>query len=481
MWITFLLCKQLRTYLPHIKVVSSKKMKPDKEKLWNEVLESIKVTVSPAIFSTWLNQTHLFSLRKTGKRYLAEIGCSSTFVKATIERRYFGLIQDALIKALESPSDLIFIVREKTKTQKSKSGTTKTPLFEENSIEENLIKRLTDAKIRPGFTFKNFAVSSSNQMAYAAAEAVANRPGTAYNPLFIWGGVGVGKTHLMHAIGHHLLETNIDSKIISCTGEDFTNDIVEGIRNKTTQAFRNKYRKSNALFIDDIQFIAGKDAVQNEFFHTFNAVTTAGGQIILTSDKPPGEIALLEDRLKSRFEAGLIVDIAPPDFELRCAIVQIKAAQNNIDLPIDLVHLIAGNINTARKIEGFIIRFMSELKIKGASPNEDLVMSIIGRGVGREELVKKVSPDEVIDAVCKHYSISRRAMMGRARSRMIARPRQILMYLLRTELNIPLEEVGNLLGGRDHSTIIHGVDKITSLASTDVNIREDILHIKNAI
>jgi chromosomal replication initiator protein len=345
-----------------------------KEKIWNEVLESIKVTASPAIFKTWLAQTHLSSLRKIGSRYQAEIGCGTIYVKDTIERRYFGLLQDALIKSLGNPADLTFTVKETFHLQKNSS----TPLFEDSETKEELARALANARIRPGFNFKNFAVSGTNQLAYAAALAVADKPGQAYNPLFIWGGVGVGKTHLMHAVGYKLLEKNLGAKIVSCTAEEFTNDIVQGIRNKTTQVVRDKYRKVDALFIDDIQFIAGKDKAQEEFFHSFNAVVGAGNQVILTSDRPPSETNL-EDRLTSRFEAGLTVDISEPDFELRCAIVQIKASQNNIELPIDLVHLIAGNISSARKIEGYIIRLMSELKIKGLTPNEEIVMSIIGK------------------------------------------------------------------------------------------------------
>jgi chromosomal replication initiator protein len=455
-------------------------MKPDKVQIWKEVLESVRVSVSPAIFSTWLSQTHLVSLRKIDeKRYLAEIGCPSAFIKATVEKRYFGLIQDEIIKTISLPTDLTFVVKQNPEAIISNTSAL-APLFEDRDENEEYLNKISEAKIRPGFTFEKFAVSGSNQMAHAAAEAVAGKPGESYNPLFIWGGVGVGKTHLMHAVGHKLIKNNLDTKIIVCTGEDFTNDIVEGIRNKTTQRFREKYRKAKALFIDDIQFIAGKGAVQDEFFHTFNAVTGAGGQIILTSDKPPSEITYLEDRLISRFEAGLVVDISPPDFELRCAITQIKAQEKGLELEVNHVHMIAGNIDTARKIEGFLIKLMSEVKLKNLEISEELITSLFGKGADIQERKKATSPDKIIDAVCQHYSISKRAMSGKGRSRMIARPRQILMYLLRTELNLPLEEVGNMIGGRDHSTVIHAVDTVSRLASVDVQIREDILRIKNS-
>ncbi|MEK7188535.1 MAG: DnaA/Hda family protein, partial [Patescibacteria group bacterium] len=257
----------------------------DKDRLWKEVLETIKISVSQANFGTWFIQTHISSIVKNNDRYLIQIGCSSPFVKLTIENRYFGLIQETLAKSLGLEVDLAFIVKENPKKALIEKNIP-TPLFNENP-NEDLAEAFIRAKIRQGFSFENFAVSSSNQMAWAATEAVSENPGTAYNPLFIWGGVGVGKTHLMLAVGYEILKRDPKTKVLLCTGEDFTNDIVEGIRNKTTQVFRDKYRKLKTLLVDDIQFIAGKDAVQEEFFHTFNAVTGAGGQVVLTSDKPP--------------------------------------------------------------------------------------------------------------------------------------------------------------------------------------------------
>lgn len=451
----------------------------DKKTIWNSVLESIKVSVSPAIFSTWFSQTHLSELKKVGKRWLARVGCSSPFVKTTIESRYFGLIQDSLKKELDGTCDLVFIVKDNP--DKKTKDDSPTPLFDKKEDEEDYSPYFSRARIRPGFTFDNFAVSSSNQMAWAAAEAVFKNPGSAYNPLFIWGGVGVGKTHLMNAIGHAMIHADNEIKALFCTSEVFTNGIVEGIRNKTTQNFRNKYRKLDILLIDDIQFIAGKNSVQEEFFHTFNALVGGGGQVILTSDGPPNEIAKLEERLRSRFEAGLIVDISPPDFELRCAIIQIKAKERGIEIPMDLVQFIAGNVSSARRIEGFLIRLFSEAKVKKTQITEDLVQSLFGKGVENDTQRKRVDPNEVIKAVSKHFSLGKKDLLGSSRTRPIAMPRQILMYYLRTELNLPLQEVGRLVGGRDHTTVIHAVNKIAHLASLDVQIRQDILGIKNAI
>jgi len=451
----------------------------DKESIWQEILESLKVSVSPAIFSTWFSQTHLSKIKKAGKRHAATIGCSSSFVKGTIENRYFGLIQSSLSKIVNTPVDLLFVVEE-IDSVKSKTDKTPSPLFESNN-QENLKESLLKSRVRPSFTFENYAVSSSNQMAWAAAEAVSKNLGNAYNPLFLWGGVGVGKTHLMNAVGFTVINKKPDSNVYFCSGEEFTNDIVEGIRNKTTQRFRNKYRKLDALLIDDIQFIAGKNAVQEEFFHTFNALVSAGGQIILTSDRPPSDIAKLEERLRSRFEAGLIIDITSPDFELRCAIIQIKATERSVEIPMDLVQLIAGNINSPRRIEGFLVKLSSELKLNKSTINEALIQNILGKGIEPGEQRIKATPPDLIKAVSNHFSIGKRMLLGPSRARPVAHPRQILMYLLRTHLGLPLQEVGRVVGGRDHTTVMHAVNKITLLASQDVQIRQDIMGIKNSI
>jgi chromosomal replication initiator protein len=455
--------------------------KIDKNQLWYDVLESIKVSVSTPIYNTWFGQTHLASIKKANGRFIAEIGCLSMFVKSTVESRYFGLIQDCLSKSLNSPCDILFIVKQSPTTKTAKEDSS-IPLFRKTkSDNQELIDSVSKASLRQGFNFDNFAVSSSNQMAWAAAEAVAKELGRAYNPLFIWGGVGVGKTHLMNAIGYSAMKQDVSSKILFCTGEQFTNDIVEGIRQKSTQAVRNKYRKLNALLIDDIQFIAGKDAVQEEFFHTFNDLVISGSQIIMTSDKPPQEIAKLEERLQSRFEAGLIVDIAPPDFELRCAIVQIKSKERGLEIPMDIVQIIAGNLVGARPIEGFLIKLFSAVRIKKDPITPELIESLLSKGEDADLQAKRVNPNEVISAVSKYFSIGKRVLLGDSRARPIARPRQLLMYVLRTQLKLPLQEVGRLVGGRDHTTVMHAVNKITLLASDNVQIREDIQGIKQSL
>jgi chromosomal replication initiator protein len=447
----------------------------DKEKLWKEVLGSIKVSVSPATFTTWFAQTHISSIRDSKDRFLIEIGCPSAFIRQNLENRYLGLIQDSLHKALGKPCEIVFVVESVV----DKAPLNTTPLFQQKPEESRIQELLIKSGIRPSFTFDNFAVSPSNQMAWAAADAVSKNLGSAYNPLFIWGGVGIGKTHLMSAVGNRVMHENPGINILFTTGEQFTNDIVDGIRNKDMAGVRAKYRKLKLFMIDDIQFIAGKDTVQEEFFHTFNAVVGAGNQIIMTSDKPPSEISRLEERLKSRFEAGLIVDIAPPDFELRCAITQIKAKQKGLDIPMDIIQLIAGNIETPRKIEGFLVRLSSEIKIKESQISIELVENLLQKK-NNSDLKLNIKPPELINAVSKYYNIGKKQLLSNSRVRSLARPRQILMYLLRIELGLAFEEVGRIVD-RDHSTVMHAVDCITRLASSDVKIRGDIEGIKRIV
>lgn len=445
------------------------------------MLEILRISVSDATYKTYLQHTHLIDLKEIGDRVIAEVGCESIFVKQQVEQRYSGLIQDTLSKQLEKTVDITFMVKSFSK-QVETSNQTISPLFDQPKINiEEVNEAIKRANLRLLFTFDKFAVSGSNQMAHAAAQAVADNPGVSYNPLFIWGGVGVGKTHLMHAVGHNMIIKNTNSKILACTAEDFTNDIVDGIRNKTTSEVRKKYRKLDALFIDDIQFIAGKDTAQEEFFHTFNAVTSAGGQVILTSDRPPTEISKLEDRLKTRFQAGLIVDVSPPDFELRSAIVQIKSEERGISLSTDMVAMIAGNIDSARGIQGFLVKLFTEVNFNKKTVSAELIQSLLGKTDESAEIKIKSNPEEVINKVAKYYSLGKRQLLGDSRQRPIARPRQILMYILKTQVGLPLQEVGRLVGGRDHTTVMHAVEKITQLLSTDVNIQGDMMGIKKTL
>ena len=316
----------------------------------------------------------------------------------------------------------------------------------EPSIEDVFAK----AGLNKKYSIENFAVSTSNQVAYAAAQAVIENPGSAYNPLFLYGGVGVGKTHIAQSVAKKILEKERNKKIYFCPGDNFTNELIEAIRGKTTGRFRQKYRFLNLLIVDDIQFIAGKNAVQEEFFHTFNAIVSSGGQIILTADRPPNKIKNLEDRLLSRFLGGLTVDIQDPDFELRSAILLIKAKEKNINIDIEAVKIIAERITDCRGLEGALLSIYA--KIFGVKEQIDLedVESFFSKDkiTGK----KRVNPVDIIKTVCSFYNIKQSHLKGPSRAASIAFYRQITMYLLEKELGLTLIEVAELLNRRDHTT-----------------------------
>lgn len=454
----------------------------DTKKIWKDALNLIRLSVSPANFSTWFAHTYISSMKSVSEgRQLVEIACPSSFIADAVEKRYFGLVQDSLNQVTDIKNDLSFCVKQ-IEIEKILLDE---PLFAAPGDIDNLNRigeALKRSGINPGFTFENFAVSGSNQMGWAAADAVSKRPGEAYNPLFIWGGVGVGKTHLMLAVANRLLRDSPKERVLYCTGEDFTTEIVEAIRTKTTQEFKKKYRGVKLLMVDDIQFIAGKNTVQEEFFHTFNTILRAGGQIVLTSDTPPSEILKLESRLKSRLEAGLIIDIAPPDFELRTAITLIKASERGIELTMPAAQAISANIESPRRIEGFLFRITSEVGISHNGNQEmitdDLVYRLLNKTNGDVRPRRAIHPQEVVIAVSSYFSIGKRKLFSQNRSAHIALPRQILMFILRSELNLPLQEVGRVVGGRDHTTVMHAVEKISTNLSTNEKLREDILRIK---
>lgn len=455
----------------------------DHKKLWKTAQESLKISVSSANYCTWFAPTFIHQIKPVGKdRQIVEIACPSDFVRNMVENRYYALIKDALDKITEKKNDLVFIIKQAANGSAKKNNG---PLFAKKTKPAGPPqKAIRTAGLRPDFTFESFAVSSSNQMAHAAATAVAQNPGSAYNPLFLYGGVGVGKTHLAQATAFELLKAKPNAKVIYCMGEDFTNEIIDAIRTKTTKEFRQKFRTVHFLLIDDIQFIAGKSSVQEEFFHTFNALERKGGQIVLTSDRRPDEITGLEDRLRSRFEGGLMVDIQQPNFELRTAILLIKAQQYKINLPMDVAQLIAGNITSTRKLEGFLIRMSQEAKLKSESITPGFVNALLGKvgdSANGEAPKRLVKPKEILRAVAGHFNLKISEITGKCRAKPIVVPRQIAMYLLRIEQGLPLMEVGRLLGGRDHTTIMHGVEKITSLMPESEDIRVDIAGIKQKL
>lgn len=449
------------------------------ESLWKSVLVELELSVSKVTYRMNFANTKLLSLQNG----VATIGLPNHVLRDMVETRYYSLVKSIVDQHTKTNCSLIFTVIPKTEHL---NPATTGPLFDQTPIEPvdttSIAKRL---HIRSESTFESFAVSTSNQIAYAAATAVAKAPGTAYNPLFIYGGVGVGKTHLMHAVANTLLKNKRSTKIVYCMGEEFLNEIVEAIQTKSARQFKQKYRSAELLLVDDVQFIAGKQTAQEEFFHTFNAVHREGGQVILTSDRPPSEISRLEDRLRSRFEGGLIVDVSQPDFELRTAIVNLKAESIGLSVPPEAARMIAANTTDARGIEGALRRLTTELAIGQKNITAELVESLFKGKIKKDESLvkttKRLSPQEVLEAVAGYFDIKSTAIKGPKRDRPIARPRQIFMYLCRVELGLTLADVGGALGGRDHTTIMHGVETIAKELSTNAHLREAVEGIKTKL
>ncbi|MFC1653694.1 chromosomal replication initiator protein DnaA [Patescibacteria group bacterium] len=452
------------------------------KQLWSLVLEDIQVGLSKGNFATWIKPTLLEGIKEVGEdRLIAEISCPSSFHLQMVEGRYYGQIKEALDKATKKKSELRFSVNTQLQQEKPIDSS---PLFA--STSQPTIDELSVAQHRIGlneqFVFDTFAVSTSNEMAHAAAVAVSKKLGGSYNPLFLYGGVGVGKTHLMQAIANSSLNESPRTLMVYCAGEEFTNEIIDAIQQKRTREFKKKYRSVKGLFIDDIQFIAGKNTVQEEFFHTFNAVTKSGGQVVMTSDKPPHEINNLEARLRSRFEAGLLIDIGDPSFELRTAILLIKSRQKGLDLPMDAARAIAAHVDSARKLEGFLVRLATESRLRGHQITIDLVQSILGKRTEAPITTPIiVRPLEVIRAISKYYDVSVKELRGPRRNKNIVLGRQLAMYIMRFDLKLALTDIGGMFGGRDHTTVMHGVDKMTKTLTDSESLRLDLTNVRKSL
>lgn len=449
----------------------------DLARLWKSVLSEIELSVSKATYQTHFAHSLLLSL--DGE--VASIGFPSPLMRTMAETRYYSLIKSIVDHKTGVNASLIFSVLPKKESVDGDPG----PLFAQTiDALPNATVLAKKLHINAGLTFDNFAVSTSNQLAYAATTAVSKGPGTSYNPLFLYGGVGVGKTHLMHAVANAMLAKKSSLRVVYCMGEEFLNEIIESIQTRSTRQFKQKYRSAELLMVDDVQFIAGKQTAQEEFFHTFNAVLREGGQIILTSDRPPNEISRLEDRLRSRFEGGLIVDISQPDFELRAAIVNIKSKSLGLSVPGDCAQLVAANVVDARAIEGFLRRLTSELASRPQPVTPELISALLNTKsafTNHSQTTRRVSPAELLDAVSLYFNIKTTQLKGPKRDRPIARPRQVYMYLAKTELGLTYDDVGGQLGGRDHTTIMHGVDLVTQELSTNEGLRQAVAGIKQKL
>ncbi|KKQ35310.1 MAG: Chromosomal replication initiator protein DnaA [Microgenomates group bacterium GW2011_GWA2_37_6] len=417
------------------------------EDLWKKVLAEIQTEVSGANFLTLFKGTSLISLEEG----VATISAPSTMVIDLLNKRFYQLIKQSLDKNTGASAKIIFV--PKAPAAHSANGTSG-PLFSQ-SDKPKTIGHLP--RVRPDYTFQNFAVSGSNQLAYVSASAVTKKLGTAYSPLFIYGPVGVGKTHLMQAVANEVYEKTPDKKILYITSEEFTNEVVEAIRGNETAKMKRKFRNLDLLMIDDIQFIAGKERVQEELFHTFNILVDNSSQIILTSDRPPSEIKKAEKRLLSRFAGGLTVDIESPDFELRCAILLTKSKKFNFDLDIETAKVIAEKTEDTRELEGLLLRVITEASSRQEDPSPDLAKRALN---GKAAVQKNLYPEEIVRSICNFYNIKPTQLRGAKRDARLVRARQACMFVLKKDGGLTFSEIGYLLGGRDHTTIMHGVKKI---------------------
>lgn len=434
--------------------------------LWQQVLAEMQKSVSKGNFITLFKPTRLVSLENN----IATISAPSTMVIDLLQKRFAKDIVSHLNALTKQEMQIRFIVKA-TAISETASPPEATPLFQETPAPVSLsVGHLP--RVRPDYTFSNFAVSSSNQLAFTAALTVASQIGKAYNPLFLYGPVGVGKTHLMHAIANDVYQRTPDKKIIYITSEEFTNEVIEAIRNNDTSRMKRRFRTSYLLLIDDIQFIEGKERVQEELFHTFNILIDNGAQIALSSDRPPQEIKKLEKRLSSRFGGGLTVDIEAPDFELKTAILQKKAEKFGQELPIEVAKLIAQTATDTRSLEGLLLRVITQATFEQSGLTEEIAARALG-GVIEEKGVRLHS-DDVINAVCEFYAVKPTQLKGPKRDASLVRARQVAMYVLKTELSLTLVEIGNLLGGRDHTTVMHGVEKIETLVENKAGLEADI-------
>ncbi len=427
------------------------------DNIWNEVLNLMKVELTEVSFNTWLKTIDPISISNT----TVFLAAPNEFTKGILEGRYLNLIKSALKQVTNEDFQIEFSIPGEIIQQVEE------PIVEDKEFNERAI-------LNPKYTFDSFVIGNSNRFAHAASLAVAEAPAQAYNPLFIYGGVGLGKTHLMHAIGHFILSNDPNSKVVYVSSEKFTNELINSIREYKNEEFRNKYRNIDVLLIDDIQFIAGKEGTQEEFFHTFNALHESNKQIIISSDRPPKEIPTLEDRLRSRFEWGLITDIQPPDLETRIAILRKKANIENLKVSDEVLLYIATKIKSnIRELEGALIRIVAYSSLTNSDIDLELAEEAL-KDIISEKKIIEVTPDLIKDFVSKEYNIKLEDFISRKRTRAIAYPRQIAMYLTRELTDLSLPKIGDEFGGRDHTTVIHAYDKISQELEEDIQLKRKL-------
>lgn len=434
--------------------------------IWDNALAVLEHETSSISFNTWIKDLSPVGIE--GNVFIVQ--SSEDFFRSMIQSRYRALITNVLKQVCNKEFELKVVIPGEYES--NTSAPTPSAEGSDSQINNNL---------NPRYVFDTFVVGNSNRMAHAAALAVAEAPAKAYNPLFIYGGAGLGKTHLMHSIGHFILNTNPKAKITYVTSETFTNELINSIRDDKNEDFRNKYRTIDVLLIDDIQFIGGKERTQEEFFHTFNALREANKQIIISSDRPPKEIPTLEDRLRSRFEWGLIADIQPPDLETRIAILRKKAILDKLTVPNDVMVFVANKIDSnIRELEGALNRIVAYSSLANREINIDLANEAL-KDIFSSNKPRQITLDIIMDVVASYYQIRKEDLTSKKRTRNVVLPRQIAMYLCRELTDLSLPKIGDSFGGRDHTTVIHAYEKIQTSMNKNTEIKNSLEELKKRL
>jgi chromosomal replication initiator protein len=449
-------------------------------RVWAAALGELQLQMTQATFETWLRDSKLVKY-EDGTFVVA---VKNGYAKDWLENRLLATIKRTLARLAGRTVDVRFIVGR----EEAPPAENNIPLLETASRSQQLASDPTPSKassdrsssgrsLNPRYTFESFVVGPGNRLAHAASMAVIESPAGAYNPLFIYGGVGLGKTHLLNAIGHGCQKRDID--VLYVSSETFTNDLIEAIRSHTTDTFREKYRTADVLLVDDIQFIAGKERTQEEFFHTFNALHSADKQIVLSSDRPPKALSTLEKRLCSRFEWGLIADVQAPDLETRIAILRTKAAFSGVRIPDKILSTIASQIQSnIRELEGALNQVVAMARLTDEPLTLEVAEMALGNLLPRR---RELAPDEIIAHVAHYFGLQVSQVKGRSRKRDVARPRQVAMYLIREETDASLPQIGNLLDGRDHSTVLYGCDRVAELLEEDLDFRREVTTLRQQL
>lgn len=448
--------------------------------LWQTVLGEIELTVSRASFATWFKNTELIG-HENGQ---VTIAVPNIFTKQQLEVKFHQQILDTLHKNGAEIDGLVFQVKSAKKSAPAaRNSVTTQPAAAQNGAPQQATIPLPASPIQsnglnPRYTFDNFIVGSSNELAYVACQAIMSNPGTKYNPLFLYGGVGLGKTHLIQAVGNGIAAGNPNARITYISSETFVNEFLESIRFKK-KSFSDRYRNVDVLIIDDMQFIAGKEKTQEEFFHTFNALHQANKQIIISSDKPPKSIPTLEERLRSRFEWGMTIDIQSPDFETRCAILQSKAQSHEVTLDRETVEYLATNIQTnIRELEGALNQLLAYCEMRGLQPDLQMAQGLVG---GKQSRPQRLTSKQVVERTARHFQVPVGDIIGPKRDKHIVVPRQVAMYLLRSELHLSFPKIAGELGRKDHTTAIHSIEKIEKAIKLDLQMRQIVSEIREKL